>query len=167
MANKKTVSELADDKYNRVMEGVAYWGSYYRSNPHEFAKDYLNVTLKLFQKILLCIMMRFTHFTWIAARGMSKTWTTALFCIIRCILFPKTKIVVVSGTRSQANEVLLKIEDDFMKLHEWGSSNLRNEISECNIGTNKAEIIFKNGSWIKVATASDNARGMRANLLMK
>lgn len=164
---KKTAQEVADDKATKIMEGVAYWGAFYRKNPQRFAKDYLNIDkLKVFQKILLYVMMVHTNFCWIAARGMSKTWTTALFCVIRCILFPKTKIVVASGTRGQANEVLSKIEDDFMKNYTWGSANLRNEIESCNIGQNKAEIIFKNGSWIKVATASDNARGMRANLLI-
>lgn len=85
---------------------------------------------------------------------------------MRCILFPKTKICVASATRSQANEVLSKIEDDFMKNYGWGSENLRREISDCSIGANKAVINFKNGSWIKVVTASDNARGHRANVVV-
>ena len=95
-----------------------------------------------------------------------KTWLTALFCVVRCILFPKTKICVASGTRDQANEVLSKIVEDFMKNHEWGSDNLRREIESYTIGSNKAEIIFKNGSWIKVVTASDSARSKRANVLV-
>ena len=37
-------------------------------------------------------------FMFIAARGMSKTWLTALFCVVRCILYPGSKIVVCSGT---------------------------------------------------------------------
>lgn len=103
---------------------------------------------------------------YIAARGQGKTFLMALFCVIRCILFPKTKIVVVSSTRDQANEVLSKIADDFMKNYTWGSDNLRREISYCSIGINKAVIEFHNGSWIKVATSSDSARGLRANILV-
>lgn len=95
-----------------------------------------------------------------------KTWLTALFCVVRCILYPKTKICVASSTRPQANEVLSKIEDDFMKAYEWGSENLRREITYCNIGTNKAVIRFANGSWIKVVTAADSGRGNRANVLV-
>ena len=74
-----------------------------------------------------------------------KTYLTALFCCVRCILFPGTKIVVSSGTLKQANEVLLKIQDDFMKQ----SPILRSEIEKCNIGQNDATISFKNTSWIK------------------
>lgn len=46
--------------------------SFYRHNPHRFAKDYLNVNLKLFQKILLFSMMTNHHFMYLAARGHNK-----------------------------------------------------------------------------------------------
>lgn len=95
-----------------------------------------------------------------------KTWLTALFCVVRCILFPKTKICVASATRSQANEVLSKIVDDFMKNYNEGSENLRREIKNFSIGYNLAYINFHNGSWIKVVTGGDNARGNRANVLV-
>ena len=67
----------------------------------------------------------------------------------------------------QANEVLSKISDDFMKNYGWGSDNLVREISEVAIGINRGVITFRNGSWIKVVTASDTARGNRANLLIE
>lgn len=111
-------------------------------------------------------MMHNTHFMFWAARSLGKTWLTALFCVVRCILFPKTKICVASGTRPQANEVLSKIVDDFMKNYGWGSDNLRREVSYYSVGTNKAVIEFKNGSWIKVVTAADSGRGNRANVLI-
>lgn len=79
--------------------------------------------------------------------------------MVRCILFPRTKICVASNTRTQANEVLLKITEDFMKNYGWGSDNLRREITYASVGQNKAVIEFANGSWIKVVTASDSGRG--------
>ena len=165
-STKKSQKEIELDKSNRIMEGVAYWASFYRLNPQRFVRDYLNINLKLFQKILLYAMMHNYYFMYIAARGQGKTFLVALFCVVRCILFPKTKICVASATRSQANEVLSKIESEFMKNYEWGSENLRREILDCSIGANKAVINFKNGSWIKVVTASDNARGARANIVV-
>nr|DAY09236.1 MAG TPA: large terminase [Caudoviricetes sp.] len=95
-----------------------------------------------------------------------KTWLTALFCVVRCILFPKTKICIASATRPQANEVLLKITDDFMKNYGFGSENLRREITYAAVGANKAVIEFANGSWIRVVTAADSGRGSRANILL-
>lgn len=165
---KKSEQEIANEKSNRILEGVAAWASFYRDNPQRFVKDYLNVDLKNFQKILIYEMMHNNHTMLWAARSIGKTWLTALFCVVRCILFPGTKICVASGTRGQANEVLSKIMEDFCKNYDWGSDNLCNELemSKCSVGANKAEIHFKHGSWIKVVTASDNARGNRANLLI-
>lgn len=163
---KKSEQQIANEKSKRIMNGIAYWASFYRYNPQRFVKDYLNVNLKLFQKILLYAMMHNNYFMYIAARGQGKTWLTALFCIVRCILFPKTKICIASATRPQANEVLSKITDDFMKNYGWGSINLKNEIEYHTVGANKAVIEFKNGSWIKVVTASDSGRGSRANILI-
>lgn len=162
----KSEKDLANEKSERILQGVAAWCSFYRANPQRFVKDYLNVKLKLFQKFLIYAMMHNNHFMFWAARSIGKTWLTALFCVVRCILFPQTKICVASGTRTQANEVLSKITDDFMKNYGWGSDNLCREITYANVGTNKAEIHFANGSWIKVVTASDTGRGARANLLI-
>lgn len=53
-----------------------------------------------------------------------------------------------------------------MKGYDWGSENLRREISYWNIGTNKAEIQFWNGSWIRVVTAADSGRSNRANVIV-
>ena len=164
--NKKSEKQLANEKSERILNGVATWCAYYRANPQRFVKDYLNINLKRFQKILIYAMMHNNHFMFWASRGLGKTWLTALFCVVRCILFPKTKICIASSTRTQANEVLSKIADDFMKNWEWGSDNLRREISDYSIGANKAVIEFHNGSWIKVVTAADTGRGNRANILI-
>ena len=111
-------------------------------------------------------MMVCNYFMYLAARGQGKTFLTSIFCVVRCILFPKTKIVIASATRTQANEVLLKITDDLMKNYGWGSDNLRREITYASVGANKAVIEFANGSWIRVVTASDSGRGARANILV-
>lgn len=165
-ARKKSEKEIANEKSQRIMEGVAYWTAFYRCNPHRFVADYLNVKLKLFQKILLYAMMHNIYICYIAARGQGKTWLTSLFAVVRCILYPGTQIVVVSGTLKQANEVLEKIENIFMKSYGWGSDNLKAEIVECKIGQNDSKIVFKNGSYIKTATSTDNSRGKRANILI-
>ena len=144
------------------METVAWRAGYYRSNPHRYVIDVLGLSLKWFQQILLWCMMHYNFVMYLAARGQGKTYLTALFCCVRCILFPGTKIVVSSGTLKQANEVLLKIQDDFMKQ----SSILRSEIEKCNIGQNDASIYFKNGSWIKTRTSSENSRSARANCIV-
>lgn len=162
MPQLKTQTEIEKDKQQKIMETVAWRAGYYRDNPHRYVIDVLGLSLKWFQQILLWCMMHYNFVMYLAARGQGKTYLTALFCCVRCILFPGTKIVVSSGTLKQANEVLLKIQDDFMKQ----SSILRSEIEKCNIGQNDASIYFKNGSWIKTRTSSENSRSARANCIV-
>lgn len=69
MTNKKSEKQLANEKSERIMQGVAYWASFYRCNPQRFVKDYLNINLKLFQKILIYMMMVCNYFMYLASRG--------------------------------------------------------------------------------------------------
>ncbi|MGG2091252.1 terminase family protein [Bacillus sp. S13(2024)] len=152
--NKKSKSE-------RMMDGIGVWASYYRANPHRFVKEYLGITLKLFQCILIYMMVYNHYFMYLASRGQGKTFLTSIFCCVQAILYPETKIVIASGTKGQAREVIEKI-DDLRKSHP----NLAREISDLKSSTNDAKVEFHNGSWIKIVASNDGARSKRANLLV-
>ena len=164
--NKKTLNEVYQEKSDRMMEGVAYWAAFYRKNPQRFVKEYLNINLKLFQKILIYMMIVSTNFMYIASRGSGKTWLTSLYCIVRCILYPGTKICIASGYKSQSLECIQKIAEDFMKNYSWGSENLRREIQYISTSMNNACVELRNGSWIKIVTSNDSARHNRANIIV-
>jgi len=151
-------------RIEKITEGVGVWTAYYRARPHKFAEDYLHLDLKLFQKILLVAMNISTIFIMIAARGIGKSFLSAVFCVIRCILYPGTKICIASGTRGQAINVLEKILLELKPL----SKELAMEIDEkeTRINGTNAQIVFKNRSYIKVVTSTDSARSNRANILI-
>lgn len=152
------------NRVNRILAGASIWCAYYRSNPHRFAHDYLHLNLHLFQKILLVMMNWSSTTVFIGSRGIGKSFLSAVFCVIRCILYPGTKICIASGTRGQAINVLEKI---ILELKP-NSPELAMEIDDkqTKINGTNAQIVFKNSSYIKVVTASDSARGNRANLLL-
>ena len=112
------------ERQQRVIEGMAIWGSYYRQNIDIFVRDYLQLDfLKWFQLMLLVMMDRARIFLWIAARGMGKSFLIAIFAVVRCILYPGTKVVITSGTRGQSINILEKIQTELMP----ASPNLLNE----------------------------------------
>ncbi len=152
------------NRYQRVMEGAAYWGSYYRYNPDKFAEDYLHLKLKRFQKLLLVMMFWSTTFVLIACRGLGKTFLSAIYCVVRCILYPGTKVCIASGTRGQAINVLEKIMFELKPASPELCAEIDEKQSKVN-GTN-AQIVFFNTSVIKVVTANDNARGNRCHVLL-
>lgn len=162
MAQGKTIDEIKQEKSEKIMNTIAWRASYYRANPQRFASEVLGINLKLFQKILLWAMMHNNYICFIAARSLGKTWLTALFICIYGILYPNAKIVVSSGTLSQANEVLLKIKDELMPKSYF----LRNEIKDISVNQNKGEVYFHNGSWIKTKTSTENARSSRAHIII-
>lgn len=91
-----------------------------------------------------------------------KTYLVSLFAVVRCILYPGSKIVCCSYTFKQGKEIILKITDDFMQK----SPLLRCEISKVSTGQNDCYVYFKNGSFIKVVVASESSRGARSNILI-
>ena len=53
------MSSLATSRRDKVIEGMAIWGSYYRANIDVFVVDYLQLDfLKWFQLVLLVMMDR-------------------------------------------------------------------------------------------------------------
>lgn len=161
----KNLQEVQQDKYELLMNTVAWRAGYYRANPEMFVKDYLNIHLKPSQKIVIHEMGTATNAMVCQSRGAGKTFEVAIYCCVRAILYPATKIVIASGTKGQAIEVLTKIETELMRNFDWGSLNLCNEIAKMNSGMNVARCEFKNGSWIQCVASNDNARHNRANLL--
>lgn len=159
---KKTDDQIKQDKHNLFMKMIAKKAAYFREYPHRWCSEFAGIHLKPFQKILIYAFNKYNYAFYCAARGQGKSWLTALFCCYRAICYPGSKIVVCSYTRKQGNEVLLKIQDDFMKNYPMIAS----EIEKCNVGQNEAAIYFKNHSWIRVVTASDSGRGARANVLI-
>ena len=90
-----------------------------------------------------------------------KTFLTAIFCCVRCILYPGTKIIVSAGVKSQSIEILEKIVD-----LKNDSPMLDREIDELKTGSNDARVTFKNGSWIRCVASTHNSRSKRANIII-
>lgn len=72
MARGKKLSDaqLKKDATARLMSTVAWRAGYYRANPQRFCSEVLNLKLKLFQKILIYMMMCSDCFMFIASRGL-------------------------------------------------------------------------------------------------
>ena len=131
-------------------------------SPHRFVEDHWGIKLKRFQEINLCEFFDNAHVFFLGCRGISKTWSTALFASTKCTLYPGTECVVVSATRKQASELVGKIEKYFMPNYPLFAM----EIEDVKRSQYETVVKFRNGSTITVATAGESARGMRSNVLI-
>lgn len=162
----KTKSVKRQSKFKsqkgRFEEGIELWTSYYRANISRFIQDYLEINIFWFQAIVLHLfhLKQFSFF--VGSRGLGKTFLTSLYCCAVAILYPETKIVVASYSRSQASMLIKKVEKELM----IKSPNLRREIKEIKTGINDSQITFHNGSTVVAVVSGESARGHRANILI-
>ena len=159
-SKKKSENKTKEQKFK---SGMHTWVSYWRANPHRFVIEYLNLyPFSIFQAILLYMMFQSNYFLLWATRGIGKSYLVAIYAIVRCILYPETKIAIAAGTKGQSlNIISEKIQDFYNK-----SPLLQREIIEIKSSINDPKVVFANGSWIKVVAARDSARSSRANVLI-
>lgn len=151
-----------DAKIKAKMSNIMKWVGFYKKHIDIFVEDYLNIRLKLFQKIILIMMDYDLYFLFLAARGIGKTFLCSIYICARCILYPGTKVVVASGSRSQANLVLEKITGEIM----YASENLKREIKSFRITKQDSYIEFHNRSKIIAVASNELSRGQRSNILI-
>nr|DAE33679.1 MAG TPA: large terminase [Bacteriophage sp.] len=140
------------------------WCTFWRRNMHRFVKDYLKLSLYIYQELAIYLMGISNFICIIASRNDAKSFIIALYACCRCILYPGTKFRIGSSTKKQAKLIVSdKILDE---LCEW-SKPLKAEIEDWSTSENNIFVKFRNGSKITVFVANDNARGLRSNAICR
>lgn len=96
---------------------------------------------------------------------LGKSFLTAVFCTVICILKPGTKVIVCAKQKKQAEKVLT---EKILGILYPQSYALRKEIDYKGIKCNSNQVLipFKNSSSIEVLASSENSRGARCNVLV-
>ena len=148
---------------NNVLHSIA-WCTFWRRNMHLFVRDYLKLSLYIYQQLSIYLMGISNFICIIASRNDAKSFIIALYACCRCILYPGTKFRIGSATKKQAK--LIVSEKILDELCEW-SKPLRNEIEDWSTSENNIFVKFKNGSKITVFVANENARGLRSTAITR
>ena len=150
-------------RHQNFLEKAEIWGAYWRANPHRFVTEWLGLILYDFQKIIIYLMFKFPKFIFVASRGLAKSTLSLIFSIAYCILYPGTTVVIVAPTQRQSKRFVEKIYD-----LKRGRPNLESAIVKdgIHIGANESSIEFANGSKIFTLPYSENALGVRCNILI-
>ncbi len=149
--NMTKSSEITKEKKDRLIS----WITFYRLNVHRFIQHYLGIKLYPYQILWIWGMGVKDSFFTVASRSVAKSWLIGLYAVSRCILYPNSKVVIVSSTMAQAaiiiSEKIQGMCNDY--------PNVAREILTVTTGQNKHEVLFYNGSVIKVVASRDSARG--------
>lgn len=162
--SKRPMKVVTSEELNeQFKEKIIDWTTFYRRNIHRFAEHYLGIKLHLYQKIMLYLMHLSPLVILLCARGIAKSFITALYACCVCILYPNSKILATALTKKQGGLLVVeKIQKELMVM----SPNLCGEIKDIKTSQNAIEVVFHNGSSFIVSTADDKARGLRSTCLI-
>ena len=115
------------------------------------------------QLITIKGMMKHNYTLCVWSRGCGKTWTAAVYCILQCIFFPKTTILIAGPTFRTARFIFNNIEkmvdapEAQLLFQAMGTKVRRNDEYRWSINGGEIVAIPLNG---------EKVRGFRANVLL-
>ena len=86
-----------------------------RNNISFTSEMFLGVKLFPFQAMAIKGMMVSDYSMFVFSRGMSKTFSTAIYVLLECLLNPKANIGVIAGSFRQSKQIFQKMEDILSK----------------------------------------------------
>lgn len=158
--NFDSSSWLSDPKH---IEKFMMWNTFFRENINRYAEIYYGFNLHPYQHLELLQMSKNDISVIVGSRATAKSYVVAIFACCIASLYPRSRVVIASGTKGQAQLIVTeKIRTELMPK----SANLRREIKKIKEDQKDIIVFFKNGSTIKVVPASDNARGNRSTVVI-
>ena len=86
-----------------------------RNNISFTTEMFLGIKLFPFQAMAIKGMMVSDYSMFVFSRGMSKTFSTAIYVLLECLLNPKSNIGVIAGSFRQSKQIFQKMEDILSK----------------------------------------------------
>lgn len=159
--NKKL---LEKEGYFSEEEARYYLYLFLRNNITFAAELLLGVKLFPFQALAIKGMMIADYSMLVLSRGGSKTWSTAVYLLLECILAPKANIGVIAGSFRQAKMIFQKMEDILSKPEAKLAKDCGVKITK---GTDMWTLTVGNGRAIALPLANgERLRGFRFNRII-
>jgi hypothetical protein len=135
--------------------------SYFRYYPDRFL-DYISgdeprIELYFYQRVYLRIMMRYRKVFLTATRGTSKSFLQNLAFVLKCIMYPRTRLFCCAPGKEQAAKITADCLNDIFEFYPL----LRNEVKTFVENKDYTKLIFYNGSKYDVVQMRDSTRGGR------
>jgi len=155
------INNLQIKSFENVKEQWRELCSYYRWYPDKFldaiSSPDSKIQLYFYQRVYLRIMMRYRKVFLTATRGTSKSYLQNLAFILKCIMYPKTKLFTCAVGKEQAAKITADNINDILDHYPL----LRGEIKTFIENKDYTKLIFNNGSKYDVVQMKDSTRGGR------
>ena len=146
---------------------IAYWREY----PDMFV-DFLqtgeNGTIPenglhfyYYQRVFLRAAMRYKYVYMVFPRAYSKSFLSVLVLMIRCILYPRSKLFVASGGKEQSAGIIKEKVDELCTLVPALDREIDRRPGHTRQSKDYCIFQFKNGSYFDNLSATEKSRGKR------
>ena len=159
-------NKINENKINDFQSLKPKWKklcSYWREYPDRFI-DYISpldckIKLYFYQRIYLRIMIRYKKVYITGTRGTTKSFLENLCFVLKCIMYPSTKLFICAPKKEQAAKISQECLNDIFTYFPL----LRLEVRTYTENTDYTRLIFHNGSRYDVVQVQDASRGGRRN----
>ncbi|HUU86250.1 MAG TPA: hypothetical protein VMX17_00685, partial [Candidatus Glassbacteria bacterium] len=138
----RSKTQVSQEKRERIIE----WTTFYRRNIHRFIEHYFGIELYPYQIIWIYAMSISDSYVAICSRAVGKSWLLGVYAMARAVLYPGSKVVVVSSTKEQAGIII----DDKIKELQDNYPNVAREIRTLTSNMNTKQVDLHNGSRIVI-----------------
>lgn len=159
--------EVTEGRIMRNYEGLKESISFFRSYPDIFLEQFADPNEKFsfyfYQRVFLRAAMRHRYVYATFPRAYSKSFLAIMVLYSRCMLYPNSKLFIVSGGKEQSAKIAKEKLDEIWKFFPA----LKNELiwekgpQGTKIQNDYINLRFKNGSYLDIVAAQQSSRGGR------
>ena len=166
--NDDTESEISEEELAIIERNKSEWVTIFRKNINLFISQVLGINTFPFQHVLYYEMNESTTFMGLTSRGVGKSFSSGVFAVARCLLFPREQVTITASTFAQASII---VEEKIVK-ELFNREDLspvlyylyHNGYIEKKTQDQRIILDFNNGSTIVVTPPLPSARGLRTTI---
>ncbi len=155
------INELVKQGFQKHKEKWRELCSFFRHYPDIFldfiSDDRPKIRLYFYQRIYLRIMMRYRKVFLTATRGTSKSFLQNLAFVLKCVMYPGTKLFCCAPGKEQSAKITADCLNDIFEAYPL----LKDEVKKFTENKDYTRLIFHNGSKYDVVQMRDSTRGGR------
>ena len=171
ISSKRKKLGISEERIEPLKPVLRQYIAYWREYPDMFV-DFLqmgeNGTIPdnglhfyFYQRVFLRAAIRYKYVYMVFPRAYSKSFLSVLTLMIRCILYPRSKLFVASGGKEQSAGIIKEKVDELCTLVPALDRELDRRPGQTRQSKDYCIFKFKNGSYFDNLSATEKSRGKR------
>ena len=170
-SNAKKKIGISEERIEPIKPIIRKYLAYWREYPDMFI-DFLQtgrdgtipengLHFYFYQRVFLRAAIRYRYVYMVFPRAYSKSFLSVLTLMIRCILYPRSKLFVSSGGKEQSAGIIKEKVDELCQLVPALDREIDRRPGQTRQSKDYCIIKFKNGSYFDNLSATEKSRGKR------